>query len=91
MNSSLIGKIEKARRYANEKDQRIRFTSFSVHVTGENEPHEVRLDGGRLICACDFYSGWKVCSHTMAMERILGPMLPQEALSEAQSSMAQPV
>ena len=82
MNSSLIGKIEKARRYAEERDQRVRFHSFTVSVHGENDAHEVRLDDGRLICACDFYAGWGVCSHTMALERILGPMLPKEALSQ---------
>lgn len=89
MNSSLIGKIEKARRYADERDQRLRFTSFTVGVQGENESHQVRLDGSRLICECDFYSGWGVCSHTMALERVLGPMLPREALSDV--GMAQPV
>jgi hypothetical protein len=89
LNSSLIGKIEKARRYADERDRRIRFTSFTVAVEGENEAHEVRLTEGKLVCACDFYAGWGVCSHTMAMERVLGPMLPKEALSEAGASLAQ--
>lgn len=89
MNSSLIGKIEKARRYADERDRRLRFTAFSVGVQGENESHQVRLEGGKLSCKCDFYAGWGVCSHTMALERVLGPMLPREALSDA--AMAQPV
>lgn len=91
MNSSLIGKIEKARRYADERDRRVRFQSFTVSVQGENNAHEVRLADGRLSCACDFYAGWGTCSHTMTIERILGPMLPREALSEAQQSLAQPV
>ena len=90
MNSSLIGKIEKARRYAEERDRRVRFNSFAVSVSGENDTREVRLEGGRLACSCDFYAGWGVCSHTMALERILGPMLPREALSAAQSSVSQP-
>jgi hypothetical protein len=91
LNSSLIGKIEKARRYAEERDRRVRFQSFAVQVEGGNGAHEVRLEDGRLTCTCDFYGGWGVCSHTMTMERILGPMLPQEALSAAQQAMAQPV
>ena len=37
MNSSLIGKIEKAKRYAREKD-RFHFQSFSVMVSGDNGP-----------------------------------------------------
>ncbi len=91
MNYSLIGKIEKARRYAEERDRRVRFHSFAVSVIGENDAHEVRLADGRLTCACDFYAGWGVCSHTMALERVLGPMLPKEALSDAASAVAQPV
>ncbi len=91
MNSSLIGKIEKARRYAAEADQRIRFHSFTVSVAGENDAREVRLADGKLTCTCDFYGGWGVCSHTMALERILGPMLPKEALSEMHQAVAQPV
>jgi hypothetical protein len=90
LNSSLIGKIEKARRYAEERDRRVRFSSFVVSVHGENDAHEVRLERGRLTCGCDFFAGWGVCSHTMALERILGPMLPREALSETQAAAAQP-
>ncbi len=90
MNSSLIGKIEKARRYAEEADRRIRFDSFAVSVMGENDTREVRLADGKLTCTCDFYGGWGVCSHTMALERVLGTMLPKEALSEAQQGVAQP-
>ncbi len=91
MNSSLVGKIEKARRYAAERDQRVRFTSFTVEVRGENETHEVRLQDGRLTCGCEFFAGWGVCSHTMAMERILGAMLPKEVISQAQTALANPV
>ena len=85
LNSRLIGKIEKARRYADERDRRVRFRALTVTVAGENDAHEVQLADGKLTCACDFYAGWGVCSHTMAIERILGPMLPKEALSDASS------
>lgn len=88
MNSSLIGKIEKSRRYADERNSRLRFTGFRVHVEGENGAHEVRLDGDKLTCACDFFAGWGTCTHTMTMERVLGPMLPSGALSDV---LAQPV
>ncbi len=91
MNSSLIGKIEKSKRYAAERDRRVRFSSFAVSVHGENDAHQVRLEDNKLTCACDFYTGWGVCSHTMALERILGPMLPKEALSDqGQAVVAQP-
>lgn len=78
MNSSLIGKIEKAKRYAKEPN-RFQFTSLSVQVEGDNGAHEVSLADNRWSCQCDFFAGWGVCSHTMAIERLLDGMLPKEA------------
>ncbi|MBM2826656.1 MAG: hypothetical protein HW403_720 [Dehalococcoidia bacterium] len=80
MNSSLIGKIEKAKRYAQER-HRVSFTEFSATFRGENDDHTVSYKEDAWSCTCDFFSGWKVCSHTMAFERILAEMLPKEALS----------
>ncbi len=81
MNSSLIGKIEKAKRYADEK-ARIHITGLQVHFEGENSSHEVTLRDAHWHCTCDFFSGWGVCSHTMALERVLAGMLPSEALGQ---------
>jgi len=81
VNSSLIGKIEKAKRYAREKD-RFHFNSLSVQVSGDNDSHEVTLREGAWHCACDFFAGWAVCSHTMAIERMLDGMLPREAVGQ---------
>jgi hypothetical protein len=80
MNSSLIGKIEKAKRYAEER-HRLRFTALAVDFEGENSSHHVVLENGRWRCTCDFFAGRGLCSHTMALERILDGMLPAEALS----------
>jgi hypothetical protein len=83
VNSSVIGKIEKARRYAQERD-RIRFDSFSVRFHGENADHSVDLAAGsQWRCTCDFFAGHGTCAHTMAMERVLEGMLAPEALSGA--------
>ncbi len=79
MNSSLIGKIEKARRYAMER-HRIKFRSLSVDFAGENDTHRVELDGDAWRCTCDFFHGWGQCAHTMALERILDGMVPEQAL-----------
>jgi hypothetical protein len=79
MNSSLIGKIEKAHRYASERD-RVRFTRFEVGFRGENDSHEVTFGDGRWHCTCDFFAGWGLCSHSMALERVLEGMLPPEAI-----------
>ena len=81
MNSSLIGKIEKARRYAQERN-RIRFGSLSATFHGENDDHSVKLDDGKWSCTCHFFTGWNFCSHTMALERILEGMLPATAQSQ---------
>jgi hypothetical protein len=81
MQSSLIGKIEKARRYAQERD-RIHFSSLRVGFRGENDSHEVRLEDDAWRCTCDFFGGWGFCCHTMALERVLEGMLPEKVLSQ---------
>ena len=89
MNSSVIGKIEKARRYAQEKE-RIRFESLSLRFRGENSDHRVELTAGKWRCSCDFFTagGWNACAHTMALERILEGMLPPEAISQRMQAAA---
>lgn len=78
MKSDLIGKIEKARRYAQERD-RITFTGLNVTFRGENDIHNVAFADGRWSCTCDFFARWGTCSHTMALERVLEGMLPEGA------------
>jgi hypothetical protein len=80
MQSSLIGKIEKAKRYAQETD-RVTFSEFSVKFRGEHDTYITSLKEGTWHCSCDFFATWKTCSHTMAMERIVGGMLPHEAVT----------
>ena len=80
MQSSLIGKIEKAKRYAQEKE-RITFSELSVKFHGENDDYNIGYKDGKWHCSCSFFASWGLCSHTMALERILGNMLPEEALS----------
>ena len=79
MQSSLIGKIEKAKRYAQETD-RIAFSELSVNFRGDNGAYTTEYKNGKWHCSCHFFSSWGLCSHTMALERILGNMLPEEAL-----------
>lgn len=74
MDYGMIGKIEKAKRYAEERD-RIRFDQFLATFDGENNPHTVRYDHGTWTCDCDFFTTRGVCSHSMALERILEGML----------------
>ncbi|MCS6906287.1 MAG: hypothetical protein RML93_00220 [Anaerolineales bacterium] len=78
MDYGMIGKIEKAKRYA-EQRERIRFESLTVTFEGENNLHSVRLEKGAWHCDCDFFQSRGRCSHTMALEMILEGMLPQSA------------
>lgn len=78
MQSDLIGKIEKARRYAQEPD-RITFTELKANFHGGNSEHEVTLRDGHWNCDCSFFQSWGTCAHVMAMQRVLDPMLTAEA------------
>ncbi len=80
MQSSLIGKIEKAKRYAQEKD-RVTFHELSVEFRGENDNYITSYKDGKWHCTCSFFASWDMCSHTMALERMLSSMLPKEALT----------
>ena len=87
MDSGMIGKIEKSRRYA-EEPERICFDSFDVTLEGTNSRHTVNYERGSWRCTCNYFAGHGVCSHTMAMERILGVMLPPEAIAPAEPATA---
>ena len=76
MDSSMIGKIEKAKRYAAEAERRVAFTQFRVTLQGDNNTWMVSFDGGRWSCGCHYFSTHGLCQHTMTMERVLGSMLP---------------
>ena len=77
MPSALIGKIEKARRYSEQRD-RMHFHDFAVTFDGDNGPHEVGYHDGQWRCACEFFEAWGRCSHTMALERVLTGMISAE-------------
>lgn len=75
MNSSMINKIAKAKRYA-EEPERIQFTRFEATFRGENDVHTTYYNNGEWNCTCRFFHDWGDCSHTMAMQRILGVTIP---------------
>ena len=80
MQSSLIGKIEKAKRYALEPE-RIAFNRFETTFRGEHNDYAVSYNQGQWRCSCTFFATRETCSHTMALEKIMGDMLPQDALA----------
>jgi hypothetical protein len=76
MDYGMIGKIEKAKFYAEERDERIQFRSLHVSILGDNDlTHDVKYNNGEWYCDCNYFSSHQVCSHTMAMERVLGNMV----------------
>jgi hypothetical protein len=78
--SSLISKIEKARRYAQERD-RVTLLQFKATFRGEHSRHELSFDNGTWTCTCHFFASHGTCSHTMALEQMLGEMLPAETVA----------
>jgi len=87
MDSAMISKILKAKRYANERD-RMEFRSFSVVFKGNHSNHTVTFEDDQWHCTCDFFSQRGICSHTMAMERVLVGMLPETGIQEVQEEAA---
>jgi hypothetical protein len=74
MDSGMIGKIQKAKRYAQEPN-RFHFQALTVSINGENNSHTARLMEGKWECDCDYFSGHRLCTHTMALEELLKGML----------------
>jgi hypothetical protein len=79
MNSSMIGKIEKAHRYAQEQD-RVTFTSLEATIRGDNDDYHVSLTPEGWNCTCHTFQSHvlETCSHVMAMQLMLGKMLTDE-------------
>ena len=53
MDSGMIGKIQKAKQYAEERD-RIEFRTFSVVLHGDNHDHSVSYEMGQWQCECSY-------------------------------------
>jgi len=71
---NVVSDVEKAKRYADERD-RIQFQTFEAIFHGENSEHHFGYANLQWHCDCDFFKSRGVCSHTMAMERILSGSL----------------
>jgi hypothetical protein len=85
MDSAMIAKISKAREYAQEPE-RMTLTSFEVLFNGKHQTYRVAFDRGTWRCECDFFAQRGVCSHTMAIEKVLqksGITIEQPELAQA--------
>ena len=75
MDYGMIGKIEKAKRYAEDR-KRFRFNKFDVTFHGDNNDHHVSFEGSAFHCDCEFFLTHQRCGHTMALEILLKDMIP---------------
>lgn len=67
---NIVSDVEKAKRYSAEID-RIRIVSFECSFEGYNKTHRVTYDEGHWTSTASFFAQRGVCSHTMALEKIL--------------------
>ena len=76
MNSSIIGKIEKARRYAAEPE-RVHIDALTATFRGSHDEYTIKLENGEWHCSCHFFEtqDYGTCSHVMALQRLLTPMV----------------
>ena len=76
MTSSFIGKIDKARKYAEERE-RVSINSFHATFEGNHNTYQVSFESGEWKCECLFFHTRGVCSHIMALQRMLEDVLDQ--------------
>ena len=76
MDYGLIGKMEKAKRYAEDRT-RFRFNNFELTFHGDNNDHKVSYKDGEFQCDCEFFLTHKRCAHTMALDEILKDMIAE--------------
>jgi hypothetical protein len=75
----MIGKIEKARRYAREPE-RISVQDLTTIFHGTHDDYTVSLHDHTWTCSCHAFTSHAVeaCPHIMAIQQLLSPMLPSE-------------
>ena len=78
MHSSVIGKVEKAMRYAHEPD-RVKIRRLELDFQGDNGAHRVSLDADSWQCDCHLFESVGGCTHTLAVQKMLGQMLSEKA------------
>lgn len=82
MDSAMIGKVEKAKFYA-EEPERVTFNSFTAIFEGDNNTYEISLSAEGWDCSCPGFRQHGMCPHIMTMERMLVPMLKRTPMPYA--------
>jgi len=78
VHSGMIGKVEKAMRYAHEPD-RVKLHTFEATFSGDNSSHRVTLTDEHWHCDCHLFEQAGGCVHTLAVQKMLDPMLTEAA------------
>jgi len=78
VHSSMIGKVEKAMRYAHEPD-RVKIERLTASFSGDNSTHTISLDADHWHCDCHLFESAGGCSHTLAIQKMLDAMLSDAA------------
>jgi hypothetical protein len=82
MDYGMIGKIEKAKRYAEERE-RITFLSLTTEFKGDNSTYRISLGPEGWDCSCPGFRAHGICPHVMTLERQFKPMLKRTPLPYA--------
>ncbi len=78
MNYSFISMVDKAKRYAEERD-RIAITALQVEFRGNNGTHRLSLTGNDWSCECEHFKVHALCAHVMTLQRLFGVHLSEDA------------
>jgi hypothetical protein len=74
VDTAMIGKVEKAKFYA-EEIERVTFNSFTATFRGDNNTYTISLSAEGWNCTCPGYRDHGMCPHIMTMERMFEKML----------------
>ena len=79
MNSSMIGKIEKAHRYARNRNVSASIPS-KRHFTAVTTTTACNCSDGHWRCSCHAFSTHVLgtCAHVMAIQQMMSPMLSED-------------
>ena len=86
LNSSLIGKIQKSLIYAAERD-RVSLSQFTATFRGDHDTYTIAYQQGVWKCTCHFFEGHGLCSHSLALQRMLEGMMPHRAAPASHQSL----
>ncbi len=82
MDYSMIGKIQKAKEYAQDPS-RVTLNSLEAEFRGSNDTYRLTLSAEGWHCTCPGFQKYAICPHIMTLERLFEPMLKRDRLPYA--------